>query len=75
MPIYEYICNHCSHAFEAIVHRTDDARCPQCDSATLTRELSVFAVGSAAAPASRTAPLAPCGTCGDVRGPGACSLN
>ena len=75
MPIFEYVCRDCSHAFEAVVRRVHEARCPRCDSATLDRQLSVFAVGNGSGAAARADAVAPCGTCGDVRGPGACSLN
>ena len=75
MPIYEYVCDDCTHAFEVIVHREADARCPQCDGTTLARQLSVFAVGSGERTPTGSSAVAPCGTCGDVRGAGACSMN
>jgi len=45
MPIYEYYCEDCEHSFEALVHpgRSEDATCPQCHGAHLSREMSVFA--------------------------------
>jgi putative FmdB family regulatory protein len=72
MPIFEYICQHCNHRFEAIVLGNKKAACPKCESKRLTQQLSSFAVGGekASAPAA-----GPCGTCGDPRGPGACSMN
>lgn len=73
MPIFEYICQQCKHEFEALVYGRDKAECPKCHSKKLSPQLSVFAVsaksGSAAAPTA-----GPCGSCGDPRGPGACSM-
>jgi len=73
MPIYEYVCAQCSHRFEVLVRGHAVPRCPSCDSESLDRQLSVFAVGSRST-VSAAAPQ-PCGTCGDPRGAGACSLN
>jgi putative FmdB family regulatory protein len=80
MPIFEYICARCDHRFEAIVHGSTTPHCPSCDSDDLQKQLSVFAVGSSSGSSSGNsagasfAP-APCGRCGDPRGPGACSLD
>jgi len=72
MPIFEYICQECQHEFEALVFGRDKAQCPKCESKRLSPQLSVFAMAgkSSAAPA----PGGACGSCGDPRGPGACSL-
>jgi len=73
VPIFEYICKDCDHQFEALVYGQQKAECPKCHGSKLAPQLSVFAVsakgGSTAAP-SRGA----CGSCGDPRGPGSCSL-
>jgi len=73
MPIFEYICKECDHQFEALVYGQQKAECPKCHSSKLARQLSVFAVsakgGSTAAPSTGA-----CGSCGDPRGPGSCSL-
>ena len=73
MPIFEYVCKECQHEFEALVFGKDKAECPKCHSRKLEPQLSVFAAvaksGSSSAPAA-----GPCGSCGDPRGPGACSL-
>jgi putative FmdB family regulatory protein len=77
MPIFEYVCQKCQHRFEKIVHGNARPECPQCAGVELEKQLSVFsAVGTGAAKNSfnyRT-PAAPCGSCGDPRGPGSCSL-
>ena len=72
MPIFEYVCQKCEHRFEALVRGKEQPSCPSCHSQDLTLQLSVFAVsakGSSGAPATSA-----CGTCGDPRGPGSCSL-
>jgi len=73
MPIFEYICQECQHEFEALVFGRDKAKCPKCQSQKLSPQLSVFAV-SAKSSRGKPASTGPCETCGDPRGPGACSL-
>ena len=75
MPIYEYRCEACNHRFEALVRNADAPGCPTCGSGSLERELSTFAVSTGGASAMRAATPGPCGSCGDPRGPGSCSLN
>lgn len=75
MPIYEYACQSCGHRFEHLTRAGQDAVCPACEGRTLNRQSSTFAVrANGAAGRSELAPGA-CGTCGDPRGPGACSMN
>ncbi len=75
MPIYEYVCQECNHAFEALVYGSEKADCPQCHSKKLSPQLSVFAVSAKGSSVSAGAPMAsPCGSCGDPRGPGACGM-
>ena len=73
MPIFEYICKECDHEFEALVYGSQKAECPKCHGKKLTPQLSVFAVAgkttSSAAPSAGA-----CGSCGDPRGEGACSM-
>jgi putative FmdB family regulatory protein len=73
MPIFEYICRECQHEFEALVFGKDKAACPKCHSKKLEPQLSVFAV-SAKSGSPSSLPAGSCGSCGDPRGPGACSL-
>ena len=76
MPIFEYLCRKCGHRFEKIVRGAEAADCPECHSRRLEKQLSVFAPsvkGAGAAP--REAGPGPCGSCGDPRGPGSCSMN
>ena len=74
MPIFEYICQQCQHRFEAIVLGNKKAACPKCASKRLNQQLSSFAVGGERTQEDNSA-VGACGTCGDPRGPGACSMN
>jgi len=77
MPIFEYVCKECEHEFEALVFGKQKAECPKCQSRKLEPQLSVFAVSAKSGSAFQSpmpAAAAPCGSCGDARGPGACSL-
>ena len=70
MPLYEYLCHGCGHRFERIVHGTAAPDCPSCHARNPEKLISSFAVGA-------TGDFSPgsCGTCGDPRGPGSCSMN
>ena len=74
MPIFEYVCKECDHQFEALVMGSQKADCPKCHSRKLATQLSVFAV-SAKRPSSPTRSVGACGSCGDPRGPGSCSMD
>jgi putative FmdB family regulatory protein len=42
MPLYDYACQKCEHAFEALVFNDAEAvECPQCHSNKVQRQLSV----------------------------------
>ncbi|HSB73245.1 MAG TPA: zinc ribbon domain-containing protein [Candidatus Methylomirabilis sp.] len=44
MPIYEFICEECEHAFEKRVPSSRSrVYCPRCESAKVTRQFSTFA--------------------------------
>ena len=76
MPLFEYQCRSCDHRFELLVRESTVLECPACHSQELDKQLSVFAVSAPGAKAApRTGAPGPCGSCGDPRGPGACSLN
>jgi putative FmdB family regulatory protein len=74
MPIFEYICQDCQHEFEALVMSKSKAACPKCESKKLAPQLSVFAV-SAKGSAAPSRAAGSCGSCGDPRGPGSCSMD
>jgi len=46
MPIFEYRCQGCGHAFEMLVLKGRVPACPKCESQSLERLLSVPAVKS-----------------------------
>jgi putative FmdB family regulatory protein len=75
VPLYEYVCKQCSHAFEELSSSDASASCPKCAAIDTERVLfSRVAVGKASGAGESAAPSA-CGRCGDPRGPGACSMN
>jgi putative FmdB family regulatory protein len=75
MPIFEYVCKQCQHQFEALVFGKQKAACPKCESKKLAPRLSVFALSSKGGTTpQRSLSAGPCGSCGDPRGPGSCSL-
>jgi len=74
MPIFEYVCEHCHHEFEALVYGKQKAECPKCQGKKLKTQLSVFAVSGKGMSSSSTEPGGACGSCGDPRGPGSCSM-
>ena len=76
MPLFEYECGSCGRQFEFLTLADQRPACPDCGGTELQKQLSVFAVATAAG-GNRVAASAPgpCGTCGDPRGPGACSIH
>jgi len=79
MPIFEYACQQCGHAFEALVRSSTVPECPRCHATQLDKRLSVVGrVGGSSSPSSMgVAPAAagPCGACGHPGGPGACTVH
>ena len=73
MPLYEYRCRDCESRFERFVNGKARVACPDCESARVDRLLSVFAVSRGSY--SPSEPAGACGSCGDPRGPGACSID
>jgi putative FmdB family regulatory protein len=41
MPIFEYDCDACGEAFELLILGDDKPACPACESADVTRKLSL----------------------------------
>ncbi|PWT95972.1 MAG: zinc ribbon domain-containing protein [Blastocatellia bacterium] len=75
MPIFEYRCRRCDNHFEALVRNETTVVCPSCKSRKLEKQLSVFAPGGSDGTSKQDLTVGACGTCGDPRGPGSCSLN
>lgn len=72
MPVYEYDCPACGKAFDALVFGSEKPACPSCGATNPAKRFSTFAVSGGL---PDLAPPGSCGTCGDPRGPGACSRN
>ena len=66
MPIFEYVCKECNHRFELLVRGDVVPACPACKATGLDKQFSAFGVGATGGG---------CGSCGDPRGPGSCSMN
>ena len=78
MPIYEYACSACGHAFEHLARTLADkpAKCPACGAKKLSKQFSTFAPAAAtpkgcgscasepACPASRGGGCGCAGACG-----------
>ncbi len=75
MPIFAYTCQGCTHQFELIVHGSTIPICPECQGTNLEKQLTAFAVGGTDGGMDFAESPGGCGTCGDPRGPGACSMN
>ena len=75
MPLYEFACRRCDRRFEELVRRGETPSCPGCASHDLERLMSAAAIGHAEPKRATSAPAGACGSCGDPRGPGACSMN
>ena len=74
MPLFEYTCRDCHRQFEALVTASRTPVCPACQGTDLEKHLSVFAVATGSS--RQAAPMTgACGSCGDPRGAGACSLS
>ena len=74
MPLFEYDCKSCATRFELLVRGSEQPTCPACQGTAVERRLSVFAAHVSGSSRAAEGPVA-CGTCGDPRGPGACSMN
>ena len=73
MPMYEYVCEECSHEFETLVRSGSVPLCPICHSTKLVKQLSVFATTGDSGKVATVMP-GPCGSCGNPLGPGACGF-
>lgn len=57
MPIFEYRCERCGHAFETLVTRSEAApACPRCGGDRVAKQWSTFAVTSPGTGASNPGP-------------------
>jgi len=72
MPIYEYKCNTCGHAFEYLARSFSDAAtvCPKCGAQNPLKQLSTFHAAVPSGDSSRSVRADPVSTCSTGR----CSL-
>ena len=75
MPIFEYVCSQCKHRFERLVQGREEVSCPKCQAVKLEKQFSAFGVGATGGWPPVGGSGGGCGSCGDPRGPGACSMN
>lgn len=67
MPLYEYVCRHCGHAFEVLQkmgERGEELRCAACGGVGADRQLSTFAGHTASAAAAASSSASACGAGG-----------
>jgi putative FmdB family regulatory protein len=70
MPLYEYTCRKCDHAFEELVFDGEPVECPRCHGAEVERQWSAPArpgTAGVSLPMGCDPDLPPCG-------PGCCRL-
>jgi putative FmdB family regulatory protein len=76
MPLFEYECRSCGNHFEYLTRADQTPACPSCRGVDLQKLLSVFAAQtSSPAKSFSDEPMGACGSCGDPRGPGSCSVH
>jgi putative FmdB family regulatory protein len=66
VPIYEYVCMECESHFEELVRNGEEPDCPDCASANVRKQFSVFATHGTAEQPSFGGPSGGCcgGSCG-----------
>ena len=75
MPIFEYVCKECNHRFELLVRGDVVPACPACKGTGLDKQFSAVGVGATGGWPVTSSSGGGCGSCGDPRGPGSCSMN
>lgn len=46
MPLFDYTCKGCQHTFEHLTRAGHEPVCPQCGSADVEKQMSMFSVGA-----------------------------
>jgi putative FmdB family regulatory protein len=64
MPLFEYVCRKCGHAFELLVTASRIPACPKCGSEELEQAISAFAVARGGKKGAASQPAVSCGTGG-----------
>jgi len=60
MPLFEYDCKRCGHAFEALVRGSERPTCPACGSRSLEKRLSTFSASVSGSSLPSCAGSMPC---------------
>ena len=64
MPLYEYLCRDCGHAFEKLVARWGaSVACPSCHGAAVEKQLSSFAMAGSTSGSASSAQAGGGGCC------------
>ncbi len=66
MPLFEYVCEACSHEFELLVGHSEKPHCPKCESAKLEKLMSAASgrvAAGAALPMASSCPPPEAGPC------------
>ncbi len=79
MPIYEYVCGKCGHAFEHLARTLSDAAetCPECGAAGPVKQFSTFSTSESHAALPCADGACPASGCGSGLSPcsgGGCPL-
>ena len=65
MPIYEYKCQECGQRFETLILTpSEKVHCRKCDSRSVERQLSTFALGSGSSSEAGSSSSGSCGSGG-----------
>jgi putative FmdB family regulatory protein len=73
MPIYEYRCEPCDHAFEALVRSQHDVpHCPKCGNVELAKQFSVPAAAHSGSSQAGSLPVCDTGPASFGCGGGRC---
>jgi putative FmdB family regulatory protein len=71
MPLYEYTCTSCGKQFEVLMRDNVTPACPVCQSQSVEKQFSTYAVG---AMSPKAAPMPSGGPCGGCQNQGACGF-
>lgn len=65
MPLHDFVCRVCGHAFEALVMGKELPACPHCGSTDLAKQMSIFVGRAGTKGGSKCSGCAGgnCGTC------------
>lgn len=71
MPLYEYSCTSCGKQFEVLMREGVVPACPTCQSQSVEKQFSTYAVGAMSA---KPAPMPAGGPCAGCQNPAACGF-